>query len=74
MTQKQECLCYCIDHLQTRSLGYILNTETFNLYYERHYNPAANIYSIGVNAADEMIETFVPKPEEVNNDWERKTH
>jgi len=65
MTQKQECLCYCIDHLESRSLAHIFNIKVFNAYYDKHYNAIANIYNIGVNAADALIESY--NPQEVYN-------
>lgn len=68
MTHRQECLCYCIDHLESRSLAYVFDIDTFNKVFEQQNNPAANYYRVGISAADTMIKTYVPQTETASND------
>lgn len=71
MSHKQECIGYCLEYLQSRSLSHVYNTPLFEHYYRKHQGHLGNAYSIGVNAADLMINNYEPKKMEVSNDDRR---
>lgn len=68
MTHKEECLCYCIDHLQSRSLNHAFDFETFSHYYRKHNGAWGNAWNVGLSAADMMIDNANNKIQEVNHD------
>lgn len=57
MTHKEECICYCIDHLNQRNLSHTFDFKTFEHYYRKNNGAWGNAYLIGLNSADMMIET-----------------
>lgn len=61
MSHKEECICYCIDHLNSRNLSHVYNKQLFHHYYRKHNGTNGNAFSIGLNAADFMIQNFEPK-------------
>lgn len=68
MTHKEECICYCIDHLNSRNLAQIFDFSIFSHYYRKYNGAWGNAWNIGVSAADMMIESFNSKSQEVTHD------
>jgi uncharacterized UPF0160 family protein len=68
MTHKQECLCYCIEHLESRSLSHVIDKSIFEHYYRKFNGAWGNAWHVGLSAADMMIENYKPKTQEVSND------
>ncbi len=68
MTHKEECLCYCIDHLNSRNLGFAFDFSTFSHYYRKHNGAFGNAWNIGLSAADMMIQNYNTKKQEVTHD------
>jgi hypothetical protein len=68
MTHKEECICYCIDHLNSRSISGAFNFKTFEYYYRKFNGSCGNAYLVGINAADIMIENFKSNKQEVNHE------
>lgn len=58
MTHKQECIYYCIDYLNQRSIYNAYDSKTFNHYYRKNQGAWGNAYLVGMAAADMMIENF----------------
>ncbi len=61
MTHKQECICYCIDHLNSRNLFHVYNAKLFDHYYRKNNGFYGNAFAIGIKAADFMINNYEPK-------------
>jgi len=70
MTHKEECICYCIDHLNSRNLSHTFNRPLFDHYYRKNEGSLGNAYLVGVNAADVMITNYNPKTMEAPNESE----
>lgn len=68
MTHKEECIYYCIDLLQSRSLLHVFNKQLFEHYYRKNDGYNGNAYLVGMHASDLMINNYEPKQMEVNND------
>lgn len=68
MPHKQECICYCIDHLNSRNLSHVYDKKTFEHYYRKFNGAWGNAYLVGLKAADMMIENPTPNEEEVTHE------
>lgn len=68
MTHKEECICYCIDHLNQRNLAHTFDFNTFSHYYRKHNGAWANAYHVGLNAADMMITNYPTTIKNIDND------
>ena len=58
MTHRQECIATCMDYLNQLSLAAIFSMAVFNKYYDSINAKFKNAYSVGIAAADSMINSF----------------
>lgn len=73
MSHKEECICYCIDHLNQRNLAHTFDFSDFNYYYRKFNGAWGNAYSVGMNAADIMIENASAKIKKINDERRNET-
>lgn len=55
MTQKAKCIKHCKDYLQQLNLSHYFNEALFMHVYRKQNGAHANAFSIGINAADHII-------------------
>ena len=67
MKQKEKCACNCREHLQSRNLLHVFNQSHFEHIYKKFDGTNGNAFSIGLRAADFMIENYKPTPAELEH-------